>query len=232
MFQLERRRTKHGLQLAQKLWDFLTLIVEKKYDTRWQNKQLDDWAGTFDLFLRSHDYGRVCAVFDFYVGQWRQKKGFVHLTPASFIGDFPLLEQRYEWTTRPIPESELREILLPLSLERWECEWSNLVTAVSKSVYAIRLFLKGLADAPLPPEMKRKLRGIFGNVAEYVKSHFIKWRKHQIEAVWVATITEDKIFNDVRKVLTRFGYPAQDRDRSIAILRKAIKDGAYAYDRN
>lgn len=228
MFELDRKRTADGMRLAQKLWDFLMYTVEKRYNTRWQDKQLNEWAGVWDVFLLTHDYQYVCSVFDFYVENWRQKHGYIHLTPESFIGDFPILEQQMQWSSRPIPEEELRPILLPLSKERWDCEWDYLVTAVSKSVDSLRQFLYGLAEAELADSIKQKLRGIFGNVTEYVTHHFITWRKRQIEAVWIATITLDKVFDEVRKCLTRLGYPASVRNRSIAILRKAIKDGQYA----
>lgn len=232
MFQLTKVRTANGIKLSQKLWDFLTLNVGKRFDTRWQDKQIDEWAGVFDVFLMDHDFLHVCDVFDYYVAEWKKKRGYVYLTPDAFVGDYVLLEQRMEWNNRPIPEADLKAILRPLAVERWECEWDYLVTAVSKSVYAIRSFLKVLTAVAIPADVKKRIRGIFGNVTEYVIRHFLNWRRHQIEAVWVATISYEFLLKETRKCLTRLGYPACQKYKSIMLLESGIKEVCNVHNGN
>ena len=210
-----------AILMAQKLFDFLHFTVEMHYDTSRQPKLLDKWAVSFDRFFKKQKPEYVIAVFDFYINEWRKKRGYIHITPESFIGDFPLIAQRHDWDYRPIPAGELRNILKPLSLERWDCEWDKLVTSVSQSLYNIRLFVQALKLVDIPDKVKREIRAIFGHVQEYTTRYYLEWRTRQIEAVWTATITQDKIFNEVRKCLTRYGSPAKEVKAYLHLLQEA-----------
>ena len=211
-----------AILMAQKLFDFLHFTVEMHYDTSRKPKLLDKWAVSFDRFFKRQRPEYVFALFDYYINEWQKEKGFIHITPESFIGDFPLIAQRHDWNYRPIPASDLRNILKPLSLERWDCEWDKLVTSVSQSLHNIRLFVQALKEADIPDKVKREMRAVFGHVQEYTTRYYLEWRTRQIEAVWTATITQDKIFNEIRKCLTRYGSPLREIKDYLERLKNAF----------
>jgi hypothetical protein len=198
-----------AMTLSQKLFDFLEYTVEKHFDTSQHTKLLHNWACTFDTFLKKQPSDFVIAVFDFYVKEWRKKKGFVHISPESFIGDFSLIAQRYRWYYQPIPTGDLRNILQPLRKEQWDCEWDLVVISVSQSLHNIRLFLQAIKKAEIPHDLKRQARAIYGHIQEYTTRYYLEWRNRQIDAVWTATITQERIFNDVRKCFRRHGLPGK-----------------------
>ena len=226
-FDLKVQHTANSIKLANKFWDFLVFNVGKQIDIRRQSNHIDRWATTFDTFLQTHSFEHVCEVFDYYVKEWvgKRKNGempYVYISPDAFIGDFYLIEQRYEWQSRPIPEEQLRPYLLPLRREHWECEWDSLVTAVSKSVYSVRVFLRALGKTNLVDSVKKRIRAAFGDTRQFIIHHFLSWHNNQIEAVWTATITLDGVFGLARKELSRAGYSLQLRKQCLEIIRKEI----------
>lgn len=224
-FTFKSKRTANGIKLANKLWDFLNYEVGKQYDTRWQDRQIDRWAGEWDTFLKSHSFHEVVAVFDFYVAEWRKKHGFVHLSPTSFIRDYPLILQRYQWSFRPIPEECLDPVLRPLAYEKWDCDWEALVTSVSKSVYNVKTFLSAVASTEIPVDAKKCIAGLFGNVADYVVHHYLSWRNKHIESAWVATITPETLVGEAQKCFLRLGYPTAVRKSATAKITDLMDQG-------
>lgn len=229
MFQFERNRSPQGLLLAQKFWDYLTLEVGMTPQTANQRELALEWAGEFDSFFNRHSPDHVCAVFNFYVEQWRKKRGIEDmratcLSPKVFMDNFVYYERQYQWNLRPINESDLMEILKPLRRERWEVDWELVVTAVSQSLDNVRRFCSGLDSAKLPERVKRWIRGMVGPMGGYVLKHFRQWRIQQSPSVWRAIITIDSLLSAAYAHLVRSGFSMGHSQQYIGELRRVIEE--------
>jgi len=210
MFAYKKKEpTATARRLAQKLWDFVRFTVNRVPDTKNPPQMLDDWARSFDRFSANVPLEKVDAVFDFYVKNWRLNKGWAHTTADSFLEDFTYLESRYERTCRPIPEEELQTVLKSLKIERWVCDWEDLVTAVSQSLFNLRAFLKKWDESGIPENVRRRVREYFGDTREYVTRHFLAWRDWNRTHVYTAVINNEYLLKEVRIRLTNYGIPAK-----------------------
>ena len=226
MFQLARNRSTHGLELAQKFWDFLTLEVGKRMEITQQRATALEWAGEFDKLLLDQPYGHVCAVLDYYRTHWHEhpsEEEWLCGSAQTFIKRFDFYDRRYRWNRRPIPDKELMPILAPLWRERWACDWEAVVTAVSQSLDNVRRFCASMDGASIPDDVKRWIRGMIGSMTEYVKNHFSKWRMRQTGSVWTAMITQETLFEAAHTRLVRAGYSMGYSQRCLRILRSSAQ---------
>lgn len=208
---LHRDYTENGKKLADKYWDFLRLTVKVPLEGNQCAGLTEKWACTFDVCLKDYSFDHLCELLDFYIKECKEKlahneKPYVYKSPDSFIGSLYFIEQRFERVSRPIAEDQLREFLLPLHREHWQCSWDSLVTSVSKSVFALRSFLVGLRNADIVEDLKRKIRSVFGDTHYFIIRHYQVWRLKRLDAVWTATITAKFLFSQVRRFLSRLGY--------------------------
>ena len=211
----KRQCSEQGSKLANKFWSYLVDTVRHQPKGSETTNLLEKWAVTFDVCLREHTFEHVCTLLDFCVSEYnRQKKNnekpFVYWTPDAFIGSLSFIAQKYERVSRPIPEADLKDFLLPLKRDRWQCSWDSLVTSVSKSVCTLRSFLCGLRDSAVVEDLKRRIRSIFGDTHYFIVHHYQQWRRKKLEAVWTATINARFLFSLVRRCLSQLGFSEKE----------------------
>lgn len=225
-FILKKKATEHGHRLAQNFWDFIRNDVQAWINPQNQGHTLNNWAVAFDAFLCDHNFDDVKAVLHFYIQSWRKDPANtpIYDAPVTFIRHYAVWEQRCQWKSRPIPEEQLEAIMRPLRYESWQCDMDELITAVSKSVYALRTFLIGMGASSLPDHLKRRIRAIFGNINEHVTRHFQQWRQRKMTAVWTAIITHNGIEADVRKFLLNYGYSQTETRQYLTLIHQAITE--------
>ena len=205
--------TKEGRKLAKKYFEFVTNVLRRRVTWNRATSLIDTWARDFDGYARETKtpYPRLNQVLDWYMDNHHRYR-YTYPCPISFLDHFRSVEQNWQWSFRPIPAEELTAITDKLLVEKWPGNTEDLITVVSKSVYAVRNVLK---HVDCLPEMA--MRGVDRSITSvnmFVLEHMNKWRKRNINRndtpLWTAEISENLVLDVLVAEWKKMGYSSNE----------------------
>lgn len=220
--------SKEARKLAKTYFEFVTRVLDRRVKYDRAASLIENWAKDFDGYVRETKtpYERIREVLDWYIKSDTSR--YTYPCPISFLDHFRTLEQRWRWSYRPVPVEELTTILDKLFEERWPGNKEDLITVVSKSVYAVRNVLKNtscLAELPIKGVERR-----VASVNAFVIDHFTQWRKRNINRndtpLWTAEISENLILDAIVSEWKKMGYGPGDCQK----MRGLLLNGCKRYD--
>lgn len=221
--------TKEARKLAKTYFEYVTKVLDRRVKWDRVTSMIENWAKDFDGYARETKtpYERIREVLDWYI-RTNNTRNYTYPCPIAFLDHFRTLEQRWQWSYRPVPIDQITPITDKLLQERWPGDVEDLLTVVSKSVHAVRTILSSI-----PVEMSElAISGInrrIPSVNGYVIDHFTQWRRRNINRndtpLWTAQISENTVMDSICEEWKRMGFSANECQRfRDAILTESKKD--------
>ena len=205
--------SKEARGLAKKYFEFVTKVLQNHPKSDRMMTTIDNWAKDFDGYARETkvSYQRLDQVLDWYMATVNTHR-YTYPCPIAFLDHFRSLEQRWQWSYRPIPAEELTDITDKLLVESWPGNVEDLITVVSKSVATVRSVLQNVSG--LPDLAIKGVERCITSVNLFVIDHFTQWRKRNINRndtpLWTAEISENTVLDHIVSEWKRMGYSTNE----------------------
>lgn len=214
--------TNEARKLAKTYYEYVTKVLDRRVKWDRATSMIENWAKDFDGYARETKvpYSRLMEVLDWYI-KTNDPRRYTYPCPIAFLDHFRTLEQRWQWSYRPIPADELTPITDKLLQEKWPGNVDDLITVVSKSVHAVRTILSNIPTT-IPDLVAKGINRSIPTVNGYVIDHFTQWRRRHNNTtdapLWTAEISENLVLDSFCAEWKKMGFGANECQR----FREAI----------